>query len=92
MKKKNLIDAIAEQTDLTKKDTNAFLDAFVDVVKSSVSRGEKVFMYGFGTFETTLHKGREMKNPKTGKKMEIPSRIVPKFRVSTTFRDEINGE
>ena len=74
MNKTELIEAIAGQTGLKKKDAEAAVVAFVNAVETALSKGEKVQLVGFGTFETKTRGAREGRNPKTGE--TIPLQLV----------------
>ena len=71
MNKTELIAAIAEQAEISKKDAEKALKAFVDVVTEQLKEGEKVQLVGFGTFEVSERAAREGRNPQTGKTMKI---------------------
>lgn len=67
MNKTELVAAVAEQADISKKDAEKVLKAFVDVVTEEMKKGEKVQLVGFGTFEVSERAAREGRNPQTGK-------------------------
>lgn len=90
MNKTELIAAMAEQTELSKKDAEAALKAFVDVVSEELKKGEKVQLVGFGTFEVSERAAREGRNPKTGKTMTIEASKTPKFKAGKALKDEVN--
>ena len=69
MNKTELVAAVAEQADISKKDAEKALKAFVDVVTEEMKKGEKVQLVGFGTFEVSERAAREGRNPQTGKTM-----------------------
>ena len=69
MNKTELVAAVAEQADISKKDAEKVLKAFVDVVTEEMKKGEKVQLVGFGTFEVSERAAREGRNPQTGKTM-----------------------
>lgn len=71
MNKTELVAAMAEQTNLSKKDVEAALKAFIDVVAEELKKGEKVQLVGFGTFEVSERAAREGRNPQTGETMQI---------------------
>ena len=71
MNKTELVAAVAEQADISKKDEKKALKAFVDVVTEEMKKGEKVQLVGFGTFEVSERAAREGRNPQTGKTMKI---------------------
>ena len=80
MNKTELIAAIAEQAEISKKDAEKALKAFVDVVTEQLKEGEKVQLVGFGTFEVSERAAREGRNPQTGKTMKIEACKAPKFQ------------
>ncbi len=90
MNKTELVAAMAEQTNLTKKDAEAALKAFVDVVSEELKKGEKVQLVGFGTFEVSERAAREGRNPQTGETMEIKASKTPKFKAGKALKDMMN--
>lgn len=88
MKKQELVSRVATRAGLRKKDVEAVLDAFVEVVKEALKRGESVRLVGFGTFKIQERKGRRGINPRTRETIQIQPRKVPVFRASPKFRDE----
>ncbi|WP_302013554.1 HU family DNA-binding protein [[Ruminococcus] torques] len=90
MNKTELITAIAESTDISKKDSEKALKAFVDVVTEELKKGEKVQLVGFGTFEVSERAAREGRNPQTGKTMKIEACKAPKFKAGKALKDAIN--
>ena len=90
MNKKELIEAISERAEFTKKDTEAFLQAFVDVIEDTVAEGKKVQMIGFGSFEPRERAEREGRNPKTGEVIKIPASTVPVFKAGKEFKEKVN--
>ena len=90
MNKTELVAAMAEQTQLSKKDAEAALKAFVDVVSEELKKGEKVQLVGFGTFEVGERAARTGKNPKTGEPIEIAACKTPKFKPGKALKDEVN--
>lgn len=91
MNKTELVAAMAEKTELTKKDSEAALKAFVDVVTEQLANGDKVQLVGFGTFETVKREAREGRNPLTGKAMSIPASTAPKFKAGKALKDQVNA-
>ena len=89
MNKTELIAAMAEKTELTKKDAERALKAFVDVVTDELKQGEKVQLVGFGTFEVSERPERKGINPKTKAKIQIPASQTVKFKVGSKFKDLI---
>ena len=90
MNKTELVAAIAEQTNLSKKDAEAALKAFIDVVSEELKKGEKVQLVGFGTFEVSERAAREGRNPQTGETMEIKASKTPKFKAGKALKDMMN--
>ena len=90
MNKTELVAAMAEQTKLSKKDAEAALKAFIDVVSEELKKGEKVQLVGFGTFEVSERAAREGRNPQTGETMEIKASKTPKFKAGKALKDMMN--
>ena len=90
MNKAELVAAIAEKTELSKKDSEKALKAFIDVVTEELIKGEKVQLVGFGTFETSERAAREGRNPQTGKTMQIAACKAPKFKAGKQLKDALN--
>ena len=90
MNKTELVAAMAEQTNLSKKDAEAALKAFIDVVSEELKKGEKVQLVGFGTFEVSERASREGRNPQTGETMEIKASKTPKFKAGKALKDMMN--
>ena len=90
MNKAELIASMAEKSQLTKKDAEAALKAFIETVKEELADGGKIQLIGFGTFETRERAAREGRNPKTGETMTIASSTVPAFKPGREFKDMVN--
>ncbi len=90
MNKAELIEAMAGQTELTKKDVEKVLKSFVDVVSSELKKGGKVQLVGFGTFEVAERAAREGRNPSTGETMKIAASKTPKFKAGKSLKDIVN--
>ena len=90
MNKTELVAAIAERTELTKKDADQALKAFIDVVGDELSKGEKIQLAGFGTFEVSERAAREGRNPATGESMVIKASKAPKFKAGKALKDLVN--
>ena len=90
MNKTELVAAIAEKTELTKKDAESALKAFTDVVAEELKKGEKIQLVGFGTFEVSERAAREGRNPQTGETMKIAASKAPKFNAGKALKDAIN--
>ena len=91
MNKTELVAAVAEQADISKKDAEKALKAFVDVVTEEMKKGEKVQLVGFGTFEVSDRAAREGRNPQTGKTMKIEACKAPKFKAGKALKDAVNA-
>ncbi|HUM83014.1 MAG TPA: HU family DNA-binding protein [Lachnospiraceae bacterium] len=91
MNKTELAAAISQETGLSKKDAEAAVKAFVDVVTKELVKDGKVQLVGFGTFEVSKRAAREGRNPQTGTSMEIKASKAPKFKAGKALKDAING-
>ena len=91
MNKTELVAAISEKTELTKKDSEKALKALIDVVAEELKKGEKVQLVGFGTFEVSERAARTVKNPQTGAQIEIASCKAPKFKAGKALKDAVNA-
>ena len=91
MNKAELVAAIAAKTELSKKDSEKALKAFIDVVAEELKKGEKVQLVGFGTFEVAKRAARTGRNPQTGEEMNIEASKAPKFKAGKSLKDEINN-
>ena len=90
MNKAELITSMAEKSQLTKKDAESALEAFIDSVQEALESGEKVQLIGFGTFETRERAAREGRNPRTKETITIPASTVPVFKAGKEFKDRVN--
>ena len=92
MNRTELIDALAKKMDnsVTKKDLEATLKSFVEVVTEELAKKEKIQLVGFGTFETSVRPAREGRNPRTGETMKIAESVVPKFKPGKALKDAVN--
>ena len=91
MNKAELVAAMAEQAGLSKKDAEAALKAFTDVVSDELKNGGKVQLVGFGTFEVAERAERQGRNPKTGEAITIPASKSPKFKAGKALKDIVNA-
>ena len=87
MNRTELVAAMAEKTQLSKKDADLALKAFIDVVSEEMQKGEKVQLVGFGTFEVSERAAREGRNPQTGETMTISASKSPKFKAGKALKD-----
>ena len=90
MNKTELVAAMAEKTELSKKDAEKALKAFTDGVAEELKKGEKVQLVGFGTFEIAEREAREGRNPRTGETMTIAASKSPKFKAGKALKDSLN--
>ena len=90
MNKTELIAAIAEKAEISKKDSEKALKAFSDVVAEQLKNDDKVQLVGFGTFEVSKRAAREGRNPQTGQTMKIDACKAPKFKAGKALKDAIN--
>ena len=90
MNKTELIAAIAEKTQLSKKDAEAAVKAFTEVVAEELKNGGKIQLVGFGTFEVSERAERTGRNPLTGKEMTIAASKSPKFKAGKALKDSLN--
>ena len=91
MNKTELIAAIAERAELSKKDSEKALKAFVDVVTEELKKENKIQLVGFGTFEVSSRNARTGRNPHTGEEMAIAACKAPKFKAGKALKDVINA-
>ena len=90
MNKTELVAAMAEKSELSKKDSEKALKALIDTVTEELKKGEKIQLVGFGTFEVIERAAREGRNPLTGEKMEIKASKAPKFKPGKALKDAVN--
>ncbi len=91
MNKKELVVAIAEKSEVSKKDAEKVLQAFTEVVSEQLQKGEKIQLVGFGTFEVSERAARTGRNPKSGEEMVIPASKAPKFKAGKALKDVVNA-
>ncbi len=90
MNKTELIAAIAEKAEISKKDSEKALKAFIDVVTEQLKKDDTVQLVGFGTFEVRKRAASEGRNPQTGQTMKIDACKAPKFKAGKALKDAIN--
>jgi DNA-binding protein HU-beta len=90
MNKAELVNAMATDTGLTKKDVESVLNSFVNVVSDELAKNEKVQLVGFGTFETRERAARTGRNPQTGEELKIAASTVPAFKAGKALKDKVN--
>ena len=90
MNKAEFISAIAERTELTKKDADAALKAMIDIIGDELGKGGKIQISGFGTFDVTERAARTGFNPRTKEEIQIPASKAPKFKPMKALKDKVN--
>ena len=90
MNKGELIAKIAEESKLTKKAAEAALDAFMSSVEDALTKGEKVQLVGFGTFEVRQRAARKGRNPQTKAEIKIPASKAPVFKAGKALKETVN--
>lgn len=90
MNKAQLVEKIALKTHMTKSQSEALLDATLEVIRKAVSKGEEVKLVGFGTFSRASRKSRPGRNPKTGAPVQIPGTQIPRFKPGKEFKTSVN--
>lgn len=90
MNKTELIAAIAAKTGETKKDAEATLNAFVNVVSETLAKGDKVQLVGFGSFEVRKRAARKGRNTQTKEEIKIPASKAPVFKAGKALKDLVN--
>ena len=90
MNKGELVAALAAKTELSKKDSEAALNALIDVIGDTMAAGEKVQLIGFGTFEAKSRPARTARNPRTGAEVKIAASKAPAFKAGKALKDKVN--
>lgn len=89
MNKAELINAAAEKTGLSKKDTEAAVSAAIDVITEALTQNEKIQLVGFGSFEVKSRAARVGRNPRTKEEIEIPASKTPVFKAGKALKDAV---
>lgn len=92
MNKAELVAALAESMEVTKKDAEKFLKSFEEVVTNELKKDGKVQLVGFGTFEVSKRPSRTGINPRTKENIEIPAACTPKFKAGKALKDAVNNK
>jgi DNA-binding protein HU-beta len=92
MNKKELVDALADQTSLTKGQAEAAINALASIITSRLSHGQEVSIYGVGTFSAKIVEARQGRNPSTGEAITVAAHVKPSFKASKTLKDAINAQ
>ncbi len=90
MNKSELVVALAEKTEMTKKSAETSLNALVEIITDELKNGGKIQLVGFGTFETRKRAARKGRNPQTGEEMKISASTVPVFKAGKALKDSVN--
>ena len=91
MNKGELIEALAEETGMSRAEAGRALEAVIETISGELVRGGQVALVGFGTFGTSKRNARVGKNPRTGESIKIPARTVPKFTPGKGLKDAVAG-
>lgn len=91
MNKTDLINAVAESAELSKKDAENAVKAVLQNIEETLSKGDKVQLIGFGNFEVRERSARKGRNPQTGEEMEIPASKQPAFKPGKALKDSVNN-
>ncbi|UCZ53430.1 HU family DNA-binding protein [Bacillus shivajii] len=89
MNKTELINAVAEKAEFTKKDATTAVDAIFETITESLQKEESVQLIGFGNFEVRERSARKGRNPQTGEEIEIPASKVPAFKPGKALKDSV---
>ena len=92
MTKSDLVTQVAEAANLSKKDAEKAVGAVVDAITGALSKGDKVALVGFGTFETRKRPERKGRNPQTKKEITIPATTAPAFKAGRALKDAVAGK
>ncbi len=90
MNKSELIDAIADKSELTKADAGRALDGFIEAVTEALKTGDSVALVGFGTFAVKQRAERKGRNPQTGAEITIKAATIPSFKAGKSLKDAVN--
>ncbi|MDD3014021.1 MAG: HU family DNA-binding protein [Candidatus Gastranaerophilales bacterium] len=90
MNKEELVQEVSKKAKVTQKEVAEVLSTFIEVVEKTVSKGKKVTLVGFGTFEARKRSARIGRNPQTGKEIKIPAKTVPTFSAGKKFKELVN--
>jgi DNA-binding protein HU-beta len=91
MNRKELVEALANNTDSTKADAERSIAAIIDIVTATLKKGDSISLVGFGSFEVRKRAARTGRNPKTGAELKIKASKVPAFKAGATLKAAVNG-
>ncbi|MCF7875592.1 HU family DNA-binding protein [Candidatus Bipolaricaulota bacterium] len=89
MNKGEFVDRLAEKTGFTKKDSKKALDSVLEIITEALEEGDDILFTGFGKFEPRARQATERINPQTGKMIDVPAKVVPKFSSGKTLEDTV---
>jgi len=92
MNKEELVQEISKKAGVTQKEATEVLSSLISTIQTTVSKGKKVTLVGFGTFEPRKRAARTGRNPQTGKELKIPAKTVPAFSAGKKFKTIVNGK
>ena len=92
MNKSELIDAIADELDLTRPKTQSVLNTILKTMADTLGRGEPIYLRGFGSFTVKQYESYVGRNPKTGEKIQVSPKKIPHFKVGKDLRERVNRE
>jgi len=87
--KSQLVDTIANETDLSKKEVTAVLESLLDTLTEEMRKGNKITLTGFGTFRTAKRAARQGRNPQTGETIQIAATTLPKFKAGKGLKEAV---
>ena len=90
MNKTQLVDAVAKNSEIKKRDVEVIIENFINFIQDEVAKGEKVQITGFGSFERKERGARTVKNPRTGEDMKVPPSKSPSFTAGSIFKEKVN--
>lgn len=90
MTKADLVEIVAKEADMTKKDVEQLVEIIFDSIVSTLNKGEKIELRGFGSFRVRERNARKGRNPKTGEPVQIPAKRVAYFKPGKDLKDIIN--
>ena len=92
MNKEELVQEVSKKSIVTQNETAEIINALMETIEKTVSKGKKVTLVGFGTFEARKRAARIGRNPQTGKEIKIAAKTVPAFSAGKKFKEAVNGK
>lgn len=90
MTKADIVEEIAEKSQLNKKESFIVVDLIIDNIKRALTEGDKIELRGFGSFKVKKRNQRKARNPRTGETVEVPAKLVPYFKASKALKEKVN--